>query len=68
MRPMRDLLATLLRGPQQCAVCGAANTRGTTCCHACGERLRNRNPLVRFVVTGAALAVVASVIWFKLRR
>jgi hypothetical protein len=65
---MTDLLQTLLRGPRECPGCGAANFRGTTWCHACGERIRNRNPLARFLVTVMALAIIGAVAWFTLTR
>ena len=62
-----DLLRTLTHGPRTCPNCGAENFRDSVHCHACGERLINKNPIVRFFVTVAAIGVVALVIWWKLK-
>jgi hypothetical protein len=62
-----DLLRTILHGPKSCPSCGAQNFRGQSHCHACGERLINRNPLLRFIVTIVAVGVVGLVIWWKLK-
>lgn len=63
-----DLIRTILHGPRTCPTCGASNLRGQRYCHACGDRLINRNPLLRFVVTVIAMAVVGLVIWWKVFR
>ena len=63
-----DLLRTLTHGPRTCPSCGAQNFRDSTHCHSCGERLINKNPFVRFLVTVAAVGVIALVVWWKLKR
>jgi predicted nucleic acid-binding Zn ribbon protein len=64
---MNDLLRTLLYGAKVCPGCGGHNFRGQTYCSHCGERIRNRNPIIRLFVTLLAVAVVAGVVWFKLK-
>ena len=61
-------LKLLLPGLRECPGCGQTNVPGFTHCAACGERLVNRNPLVRLFVTVLALAVVAAVLWWNWRR
>ena len=65
---MAELLEMLLRGPRGCPECGAANLPGSVHCRACGERIRNRNPFVRLLVTVLAVGIVALVVWYKLRH
>ena len=62
---MVDLLKTLQWGPKHCPECGAVNFRGVTYCSACGARIRNRNPIVQFLVTVLAVAIVIGVLWWK---
>lgn len=65
---MPDWTSTLRYGPRTCPHCGVPSLRTARHCAGCGERIRGGNPLVRFLVTIIALAVVAGVIWFKVFR
>ena len=64
---MNDLLRTLLYGARVCPECGGQNLRGQTYCIHCNARIRNRNPIVRFFVTILAVAILAGVVWWKLK-
>jgi len=61
------LLRRLIWGPKTCPDCGGKAYLGETFCPHCGERIRNCNPVVRFVVTVAAVGIVAAVVWWKLK-
>lgn len=64
---MIDFWRTLVFGANVCADCGTQNFKGLTYCRVCGQRILNRNPLLRWLVTILALATVAGVIWWKLK-
>lgn len=51
----------LLFPSRTCPDCGASNWRGSTYCHSCGERIRNRNPVARFFVTVVAMAALGGI-------
>jgi len=64
---MNDLLRTLLHGAKICPECGTQNLRGQTYCSNCNARIRNRNPILRFFITALAFAIIAGVVWYKLK-
>ena len=66
---MFELLKLIVPGLKTCPECGATNVAHySSHCMSCGARVRNRNPIVRFVVTLLAAAIVGAVIWWKLKR
>lgn len=60
-------LRRILYGPHPCPECGTQSYLGESHCPECGARLVNRNPVLRFVITVAAAAVVFGVVWWKLK-
>ena len=65
---MIDLRQTLLWGPKTCHACGQLNFKGDRFCIRCGERISNRNPVLRFFITIVAMGIVVLVCWWKLTR
>ena len=57
-----------LRRFKTCPECGHFNVLAGSHCAGCGARIRNRNPVLRFVVTIAAVGVTLLVIWWKLKK
>lgn len=64
---MLSLLRNLLDAHKRCPFCGTHTIFRETYCPSCGERIRNRNPILRFFITIIALAVVGGVVWWKLK-
>lgn len=62
-----DLLRRILDAHKKCPDCGAHTFFGQTYCPQCGERIRNRNPLLRFIITLIAIAIIGGVVWWKLK-
>ncbi|MGH7180154.1 MAG: zinc ribbon domain-containing protein [Tepidisphaeraceae bacterium] len=65
---MEDPFRTLIYGMRRCPECGADNLRGQTHCTGCGQRLRNRNPLLRLLITLVGVMVVVLVVWWEIGR
>ncbi len=64
---MMNLWKALVPGVKWCPECDVVNPQGQTYCFACGARIRNRNPLVRLLVTILAILIVVSVLWWRWR-
>lgn len=62
-----EQLRRIVRGPKTCPACGEQAWLGEIHCPHCGQRIRDRNPLLRLFVTFVALSVVGTVVWWKLR-
>ena len=66
---MFDLLKRIVPGFKTCPECGATNIADySSHCMTCGARIRNRNPLLRLVITCLAVAIIGGIVWWKLKR
>jgi hypothetical protein len=66
---MANLFSMILgMTPRQCPSCGAANFKRSTHCAGCGDRIRNRNPILRFIITIIALGIVGLILWWQMSK
>lgn len=63
-----SVLSEIFARLKKCPECGQHNIHGGSHCSFCGARIKNRNPVLRFFITIAAVGVVLLVVWWKLKR